>query len=234
MQQTRENDPDLAAPAGNSHLAHQPSRADVLALERLVFFSDAVFAIAITLLALDLRIPDGLPPGQVGSHLIAMIPRVLTFVLSFFVIGLYWLAHHRIFRYIVRFDHRLLLLNLLLLLFIAVLPFPTRLLGSYGDTVVVTVVYSVNVAAVGLLQLALWHYASGGRRLIEPHFDHRKIRSETMRFAPAIALFVLSIGVGFISVNLARTLWFVGAALAAGLQLWTFVDVERELQPGHR
>jgi uncharacterized membrane protein len=198
-----------------------------------VFFSDAVFAIAITLLALDLHIPNGLPPDQVASHLQHIIPQVLTFVLSFFVIGLYWIAHHRVYRYIVRFDHRLLLLNLLLLLFIAILPFPTRLLGSYGDLVVVTVVYSVNVAAVGLLQLAIWRYASRRRRLVAPHFNPEQIRSVTMRFAPAVAVFVLSIGVGFLSVNAARVLWFLGAGLAAGLEIWSFIDVERELRPGH-
>lgn len=99
-----------------------------LGLEWLIFFSDAVFAIAITLLVLDIQLPaNAVFPGalsQIGSQIFA-------YVLSFFIIGSYWLAHHRLYQHIIRYDNRLLWLNLLLLLFVAFIPFPTRVAAAY-------------------------------------------------------------------------------------------------------
>jgi uncharacterized membrane protein len=81
-------------------------------LDRVVFFSDAVFAIAMTLLALTLSLPAGTTNADVASALHKSIPSMLTYALSFGVIAIYWLAHHRMFRYIRRLDATLLVLNL--------------------------------------------------------------------------------------------------------------------------
>src|SRR5512143_3862197 len=92
----------------------QASPEEQLGLERIVFFSDAVMAIAITLLALDLRLPvvDAAVAGQVlPAQLAALQPRFMTFCISFIVIGIYWISHHRYFGYIRRYDTRLILLN---------------------------------------------------------------------------------------------------------------------------
>ncbi len=90
-------------------------------IERTVFFSDAVFAIAITLLALELEVPqmsENLAASELPSALLELWPKVFSFVLSFWIIGFYWLAHHRIFHYIRLYDRRLLLINLLFLMWI--------------------------------------------------------------------------------------------------------------------
>ena len=92
-------------------------------LERLVNFSDAVIAIAITLLVVQFSVPAA--SEDVGEALLDRWPQFLSFILSFFVIGIFWMAHHRIFRYVARMDQGLLWLNLLFLMCIAFLPYPT-------------------------------------------------------------------------------------------------------------
>ena len=98
--------------------SHTEQFNDEAGLERLVFFSDAVFAIAITLLALDIRLPIEavhLSDLQLFNSLVDIWPKYLSFLISFLVIGNFWIAHHRRYRYISRYDTRLLLLNLLVL-----------------------------------------------------------------------------------------------------------------------
>lgn len=126
-------------------------------VDRVSAFSDGVFAIAITLLVLSIDVPN-VPGNRLGDALEDLIPFVFTYLLSFFVVGVYWLAHHRMFRSVRRVDRRLLWLNLLLLSFIALLPFPTEVLGRYGDTTLGTVVYAASIAAVGGAMVLLWRY----------------------------------------------------------------------------
>lgn len=131
-------------------------------LERLVFFSDAVFAIAMTLLVVDLRLPDLAEPVTERELLAALgeqAPRIAGYVLSFTVIGLYWLAHWRRYRYIERTDQRLVLINLALLGFVAFMPFPTAVLGEHGDLAAALVLYAVSLSLTGLLGTASWLYA---------------------------------------------------------------------------
>src|SRR5215831_18592806 len=100
-------------------------------LERLIFFSDAVFAIAITLLILEIKVPDkeflkdhgGISDATIFHELKLLIPKFLGFLLSFYLIGLYWSIHHRMFGFVTTYDRPLLLLNLIFLLFIVLMPF---------------------------------------------------------------------------------------------------------------
>lgn len=133
-----------------------------LGFERLVFFSDAVFAIAITLLIIDVRLPE-LPHGatedQVRAALGELIPKVFAYGLSFVTIGLYWLAHWRRFRYVARVNERLVGINLILLGFVAFIPFPTALMGAQGDHVIAIVIYALSLSAAGVLGPLTWLYA---------------------------------------------------------------------------
>lgn len=141
-------------------------------LDRVVFFSDAVFAIAITLLVLPLA-DQRLPDEDLAAHLLALWPQLASFLLSFVVIGLFWLGHHRAYQIIVRVDTRLLLLNLLVLLFIALLPFPTAVLGEHGNQPPAAVLYATTMSLLGLTSAAHWRHASHGYRLIRPDVDPR-------------------------------------------------------------
>jgi uncharacterized membrane protein len=132
-------------------------------LERIVFFSDGVFAIAITLLVIDLRLPDlpdSVSSATLSSALVALLPRVFAYLLSFGVIGLYWLAHWRRFHWIERSNGRLAMLNLLLLGCIAFIPFPTALIGAHGDRPIAVVIYAVSVSLPGVVGPATWLYAT--------------------------------------------------------------------------
>jgi uncharacterized membrane protein len=123
-----------------------------LGFERLAFFSDAVFAIAITLLVLDLK--PTLDPGG-GFALAPMIPNLIGFALSFYVVGRYWLAHHALLATVQSYDRQLLVTNLLFLASIAFLPFPTSVVAlAKADTGPVAF-YAVSVAGVGLLMILL-------------------------------------------------------------------------------
>lgn len=126
--------------------------------ERLVYFSDAVFAIAMTLLVIDLRVPV---PGDESTWEIisSQADDLFAYALSFLIIGLNWLGHHRKFRVIKSHDGPLMWLDLLLLFFIAFLPFPTSLLSEYGGDVIAVVFYAAIVGIIGMIQYFLWRYA---------------------------------------------------------------------------
>jgi uncharacterized membrane protein len=136
--------------------------------ERLVMFSDGVFAIAITILALELHLPDSAYHGDLAAALIGSGPKVMSFAISFMVIALFWRAHLRAFNWIAHADTRLITLNLLLLMLVCFLPFPTAVLGDAGTDPAAVVFYALSVAAASLAQLLTWVYAAIGTRLIQP------------------------------------------------------------------
>ncbi len=123
------------------------------ALERFVFFSDAVFAIAITLLALEIKVPvlpDGSSEKVWEAALLSLIPSFFAFGLSFFVIGSIWTAHHGLFRLVVKFKQRLVAPNMLLLLAIVLIPFSSGLLGNTVRAPAPYVFYSSTLLLAGL------------------------------------------------------------------------------------
>ena len=128
-------------------------------LERIVFFNDAIFAIAKTLLALDIRLPD-IPSGEVADALPGALsgpwPKYLSYVISFVVIATYWMAHHGTFRYTKSWDRKLVRLHFLFLMFIAFVPFPTSVLGEYGDRQIAVMIYAADLAVAWLLLALIW------------------------------------------------------------------------------
>lgn len=123
---------------------------------RIVAFSDGVFAIAITLLVLAIEIPPNVP--DLGKALRNQEGDFLAYALSFAVIGKLWIAHHRFFTGVERFDNRLMGLNLFYLGWIALLPFTSEVLGDYGDQTDGVIVYAANLAAVGLIAAGMHLY----------------------------------------------------------------------------
>ncbi len=149
-------------------------------LERLVFFSDAVFAIAITLLAIEIRLPEGAGDGDLNAAIADLAPMVFSYFLSFSVIGLSWLAHWRRYDLIERADERLAMINLAQLAFIALIPFPTALLGHYGDQAGPVILYAVIVACAGLLGTLTWIYADRNG-MMRPGTTRETVRLATIR-----------------------------------------------------
>ena len=120
-------------------------------LDRLIFFSDAIFAIVMTLLVLEIRVPDvpsDVAAQEVPGLVFELWPKLLSYVLSFLVIGLYWIGHHQTFRYVRSYDRTLLWLNLVFLLSISFIPFPTDLLGEYGELRFSVIFYAASLARI--------------------------------------------------------------------------------------
>ena len=181
--------------------------------ERIYAFSDGVFAIAVTLLILDIKVPDldsTLDANQIDQILPGRIldlwPQIGTYALSFMVIGLYWILHHRMFSYIKRYDSGLLWLNNLFLLTIAFQPLPTAMLGRYrGATVVIF--YAGCQIVTNLIKLAIWFYASHNHRLIDPKLSPYFIRRYTIENLDGIIIFAISIVIAFFNATIAQIFW---------------------------
>ena len=176
-----------------------------------MFFSDAVFAIAITLLALDIRLPATAEIGtdaELLRSLLSIWHQYLGYVISFLVIGLFWTGHHRKFAAIVRVDSRLMWLNLLLLMGVAFVPFPTAVLSEFG-TRTATILYALTMAVLGLISAALWRHASGRDSLIDPRISRRQQHRELVSPLLTSGIFALSIGIAFIDVGIARLSWLL-------------------------
>lgn len=191
------------------------THADSLGFERLVFFSDAVFAIAITLLAIEIRLPE-VDISALPEALPALIPQIIAFVISFLWIGMFWVIHHRIFRLIKGFDNTLLWLNISLLLLIAFMPFPSSILGRYPGSRISVIIYATSAAVVGLLAFAIWRYASSRHRLIDPDLDPVFIRFAGYGLLNAPGFFLASIFIALFSPVAAIISWqliWVGSAL---------------------
>jgi uncharacterized membrane protein len=200
------------------------ARAEEIEYDRILFFSDAVFAIAITLLIVDLQVPDG--PIESGAQLRESVPRMAGFAFSFAVIGLFWIAHHSLFRLIKGLNRTLILLNLLFLGCIAFLPYPTSLLSAAADQVPATVFYAVSIAAAGLAEAAIWLYAVHIRELALPGVPPVLYRWVLLRILATPTVFLLSIPVAIAQPVLAQYLWLL--ALVSALVLRRLEPPEAE------
>ncbi len=161
-----------------------------LPTNRLEAFSDGVFAIAITLLILTIAVPVLSPTevaeGKLSPALIALLPKFLSFVVSFLVIGIFWVGHHMMFHYIVRTDRVLLWLNLLLLLAISFFPFPVALIGEYGSARPAVLLYGATLFFGGCIFSLIWFYATRQHHLVPENLPQDMIRlgQKVILFAP--------------------------------------------------
>jgi uncharacterized membrane protein len=169
---------------------------------RIEAFSDGVFAIAITLLIIEVRPPDS-EAGDLAGDLVSLWPSYAAYVVSFVIIGIIWVNHHEIFEGITAVDRPLLFLNLLLLLTVAFLPFPTALLGEYireGDNAhIAAAVYGANMTLIGLAFIAIWTYLARVPALIAPDVGARGARRARRAAAVGPIVYALTIPLAFVS-----------------------------------
>jgi uncharacterized membrane protein len=180
-------------------------------LERINAFSDGIFAIAITLLVIDIHVPELTNKNQLLDTLWDLRYRILFYALSFLIIGVFWMLHRGIFSYIRRFDARLLWLNNLFLLMIAFQPFPTAVLGEYGDTTVAVIFFAGVQLLSSFFKLLIWLYASHKHRLIDADLNDRFIRYNTMQSTSPLIIYSLSIGLAFVNPAIAEFSWLLFA-----------------------
>jgi len=180
-----------------------------LQFERIVFFSDAVFAIAITLLIIEIKVPHidhAAPDREFWLALAKLIPNFFGYFFSFFVIGAYWVGHHRIYGHIVRWDYGLIWRNILFLTAIGFMPFSTAFFTeSFPPRFVPLFLYALTFSAAGLLQLWQWRYAVK-KRLVDEALSPTLVGYFSWRMTSLPVVGLVAILIGLINP------WFSGMA----------------------
>ena len=177
---------------------------------RMEAFSDGIFAIASTLLVLDLAIPA--LSSDVGKSLVEQWPTYFAYLVSFATIGNAWLNHSVITEYLERADAILLRLNLVLLFFVSVLPYPTHMLAEYlhsenAERVAATV-YGLNLLAISGFTSLTWHYAVS-ERLVRRDNKEEEVRAISRKLDPSLASYAVAIGIGLLWPQVAVVLYLI-------------------------
>jgi uncharacterized membrane protein len=180
-----------------------------LRVDRIAAFSDAVLAIATTLLVLGLEIPSAhkIPEKGLPEYLLASVPSVLGYVTSFFLVSMYWLQHFVIFHYVTRANRVFIVLNGLFLLCVTFIPFPTGLQAAYRGDTLAELLYGCTHILCGLSLLTLWLYATSGHRLIAPEITPKIVTSMTRRICIAPILSAIAIAVSLFNVWLGKAIF---------------------------
>lgn len=185
--------------------------------KRAEAFSDGVFAVAITLLALELKAPGG--NGSLAHRLLEMWPAYLAYVVSFLTIGIMWLNHHTIFVHVVRVDRVLLVLNLVLLMFVAVTPFPTALVGDElaahlhgSDARTVMVAYGLLMIGMSIGFSGVWWYLVSHPAMLDERLEPAAVRRSVPMFGAGFAAYIVATVLAFVS-PLASLVFFGAIAL---------------------
>jgi uncharacterized membrane protein len=179
---------------------------------RLETFSDGVFAIAATLLVLELSVSSS---DELGHALLHIWPQYLAYITSFVTIGIIWMNHHHTVSLIARTDRTMLFINNLLLLTIAFLPFPTKLVGDYlrGDgEQAAALAYAATLVAMAILHQVWWQYARHNRRLIADETPDSALRAVDRAYLPGVPMYAAVFVVAFFSPLAALVITFAIAA----------------------
>jgi uncharacterized membrane protein len=176
-----------------------------LEFARFANLSDAVFAIAMTLLVVTVGEPT-VSAAKISSELRGLLPQIFAFFLTFAVISRYWLNHHEFVSFLTSVNQRLLRANLLYLALVAFLPFTTGLLGDYGSVAVVVAIYALNVAAISSMETVMFVVAHKGG-LIERPLPPDVYRFAVFESLVPVAVFLISIPAAYIHHYLAYGIW---------------------------
>lgn len=185
---------------------------------RLEAFSDGVYAIAITLLILEIKVP---PPGPepLARELLQQWPSYISYLISFAFIGIMWINHHRMFTHIKRSDNGVLLLNLLLLFWICAVPFPTAVLAAHlgqPGQLTATLLYHATYICISIAYNLLWRYASSTRRqLLEHDADREDVDHITRQYSYGPLPFLLCFALAYVNVPVSLLLSAITACLFA-------------------
>ncbi|MBK9748266.1 MAG: DUF1211 domain-containing protein [Chloroflexi bacterium] len=185
-----------------------PLKLPTLSTARIETLADGVFAIVMTLLVFDMRVPtqEQVDAVGLGQALLALTPNIISYVISFIILGVYWVGHHNQFFYIRRSDRTLLWINILYMMFVALVPFSTGLLSRYGSDRLSLIVYNLNLIAVGAVLYLHWAYATRDGHLLGHALDAKVDRLVRRRILLAPSLYFLAILVSFVSIAAADLL----------------------------
>jgi uncharacterized membrane protein len=184
-------------------------------LDRLVALIDGVFAVAMTLLVLDLRLPP--QAADLPSALRQMLPGFLIYLIVFASVAGYWIIHHRTFRYVAHTDAAVTMLSLINLMSITLFPVVASIVGSHPAEPIATVCVSANSLFYCLSAWAIWAYAAAHPRLLTAEAEHVRLRHEANVMLVVGACMALAIPLAFVGVGLAYADWILSTPLAAAV-----------------
>jgi len=186
-------------------------------LERMILFSDAVFAIAITLLVIEIKIPEiheNVSDNALLHSLGHLIPKFIGFLVTFMLIGIYWTIHHRMFGYVTGYTPKLLLLNLVFLFFVALMPFSTGFYSEYAgpelmrqQLKVPMTFYVLNFCGVGFVNYIMWRYVTNPKnKVADPPIDQLTAKLAKLRSFTVPFIFLLMLPVAYLT-NVFFAVW---------------------------
>jgi len=186
-------------------------------LERMILFSDAVFAIAITLLVIEIKIPDiheQVSDQKLLFSLRHLIPKFTGFFISFMLIGVYWSVHHRMFGYVTSYTRKLLLLNLIFLFFVALMPFSTGFYSEYAGPELIRqqlkvplTFYVLNFCCVGFMNFIMWRYVTNPKnKVADPPIDLLTAKLAKLRSFLVPLIFFIMLPVAYLT-NVFFAVW---------------------------
>jgi uncharacterized membrane protein len=200
------------------------AEVEFISAERLIFFSDAVAAIAMTLLAFTLKVPVGSSDRAILRGLWNDRLSYLEFLISFVVIGGHWRSHHRLFRYLNRLDSRIITLNMVWLLMIVIIPFATELLSGRGGFGVRFSLYAI-IQVLTLLTFLLMSRHLRGSKLLRPGAAQPSPRDDDASLLAIAAMFAISIPVAFVT-QWAFVFWVASSPAARAVRRYRGRDAD--------
>jgi uncharacterized membrane protein len=182
--------------AASSSDASQPG----MTTHRIEALADGIFAIAMTLLVLNLALPEA-GKGLTGLHslLFGQLDNLFCYALSFVLLAIFWIRHHQQFHFIKRTDGKHLWINIFFLMFVALMPFSTSLVGDYSNEPLAEVFFGSNIFMLSMLLLCSWTYATNHHRLVDPSLDAPRIALAKKRGTVTMLVAVLAMGLSFVN-----------------------------------
>jgi uncharacterized membrane protein len=187
-----------------------PDFGDGISKSRLERLTDGVFAIVMTILVLEITIPHLSPaevPTELPKQLINLLPALLGYITSFIILGFFWIGHDDQFHYIRRVNRTLLGISIFYLMFIALIPFSTSLLGEYGNQQISVLLYGINLLICSIWNYLHWWYATKNHLLIDKDLDAFFIKLESKRYLINISIYLVAILISFVNINISTLLY---------------------------
>ena len=180
-------------------------------VEHILAFADAIFAFSITFMAITIHIPEftrNLTEAQVIDKLLESIPEFEIYAISFFVIGMYWISYHQMFNHVVGSRSTVTWLTLVFLFFITLIPLATNMQVGFGQYQIVFILFALILTIAGSLLTIMWLYATKNK-LIDENLAHNEIRYILLESIVSPVVFLISILVSFIDIQIAYYFWIV-------------------------
>ena len=196
--------------AGNYRMAHEVG--DRISRDRIVSLTDAVLAIVMTLLVLEIVVPElsrSEAATELPKRLLELLPDVWSYATSFIILGFFWISHDDRFHYVKRANRTLLWMTVFYLMFIAFIPFSTALIGAYGDQQISVIIYGINIIIVIVWSYLQWKYSTKEHRLVDSDLDPKFITRTSRRIIVGMVLYMIAIAVSFLSTQASLILFIL-------------------------